>query len=331
MSNGISVITGGTGYVGYAFVKYLSSLNEPIRLFLLEDHPCLDGIACEKYVGNICSPEDCDRAFEGAETVYHIAGVVDITGKKDELMRRVNVEGTRNVVESCKRCGVKNLIYVSSVDIYPDKFDMRERTELDHYDTQGLHSGYAVTKALATQIALDAKDALKVCVVQPTGVIGPDDYMGSNIGGMIDLYLKRLFPVSLKFGAYNFVDARDMAIAMRNAVDKGRSGESYILSGTIVTIDELMGYMADITGRKKPRIALSKAMILRLTPMISKFMEWAKMPPMLTPFSLSKLEENCNFSNRKAVEKLGFSPRPVEDTIRDTVLWRQKRLRRRRG
>lgn len=327
MQKKMSVITGGTGYVGLALVKHLISLGEQVRLLLLEDHPCLDGIDCEKYVGNICNPVDLDACFKGAETVYHIAGVVDISGKKEELMWKVNVEGTKNVVESCRRCGVKNLIYVSSIDTYPDKFSEGEKTELSSYSAVGLTSGYAITKAIATQIVLDAKDDLKVCCVQPTGVLGPDDYMGSSIGATMDLFIKGLFPVSMNFGRYNFVDNRDMAIAMRNAVDMGRSGECYILGGEVITVDELMGYMAKALGRKKPKLKLPKAAILPFVPLVSKAMEWAKLPPMLNSFSLSKLEENCNFSSEKAKRELAFRPRPIADTVRDSVLWHQQKLK----
>ena len=327
MKEKMSVITGGTGYVGLALVKYLISLGERVRLLLLEDHPCLDNIDCEKYVGNICNPVDLDSCFKGAETVYHIAGVVDISGKKEELMWKVNVEGTKNVVESCKRCGVKNLIYVSSIDTYPDKFSDGVKTELSSYSEVGLTSGYAITKAIATQIVLDAKDDLKVCCVQPTGVLGPDDYMGSSIGATMDLFIKGLFPVSMSFGRYNFVDNRDMAIAMRNAVDLGRSGECYILGGDVITVDDLMGYMADALGRKKPKIKVPKAVILPFVPLVSKAMDLAKLPPMLNSFSLSKLEENCNFSNEKAKRELNFNPRPIAETVKDSVLWHQKKLK----
>ncbi len=326
MNEHISVITGGTGYVGLALVKYLTGRGEKVRLLLLEDHPCLNGIDCEKVIGNICNPADLDAAFAGAETVYHIAGVVDISGKKEQLMWNVNVGGTKNVVESCKNNGVKNLIYVSSIDTYPDKFCEGVISERSEYSEVGLHSPYAVTKALATQIVLDARNDLKVCCVQPTGVIGPDDYMGSSIGAMVDLFIKGMFPVSMNFGEYNFVDARDMAVAMRNAVDTGRSGECYILGGHRVTVDELMGYMAATLGKKKPKMKVSKGLVKPFVPLVSKIMDLAKLPPMLNSFSLSKLEENCNFSNEKAKKEIGFSPRPVAETIRDTVLWHKKKL-----
>lgn len=326
MNEHISVITGGTGYVGLALVKYLTGRGEKVRLLLLDDHPCLAGIDCEKIIGNICNPADLDAAFAGAETVYHIAGVVDISGKKEQLMWNVNVGGTKNVVESCKKNGVKNLIYVSSIDTYPDKFCEGVISERSEYSEVGLHSPYAVTKALATQIVLDARNELKVCCVQPTGVIGPDDYMGSSIGAMVDLFIKGMFPVSMNFGEYNFVDARDMAVAMRNAVDTGRSGECYILGGHRVTVDELMGYMAATLGKKKPKMKVSKALVKPFVPLVSKIMDLAKLPPMLNSFSLSKLEENCNFSNEKAKKEIGFAPRPVAETIRDTVLWHKKKL-----
>ena len=143
---------------------------------------------------------------------------------------------------------------------------------------------------------------------------------------MVDLFIKGLFPVSMNFGEYNFVDARDMAVAMRNAVDTGRTGECYILGGHRVTVDQLMGFMAKTLGRKKPKLKVSKALVLPFVPLVSGIMDMAHLPPMLNAFSLSKLEENCNFSNEKAKREIGFSPRPVEETIRDTVLWHRKKL-----
>lgn len=324
----VSVVTGGTGYVGLALVKHLVAKGENVRLFLLEDHPCLDGIVCEKVFGNICNPEDVDAAFAGAETVYHIAGIVDISGKKEKLMWRVNVEGTKNVVAACQKNGVRNLLYVSSVDTYPDKFSEGEISERSHYSEVGLESPYAITKALATQIALDAaSDSLKVCCVQPTGCIGPDDYMDSSVGTMIKLYLKGLFPVSLNFGAYNFVDVRDMAVAMRNAVDKGRNGECYILSGWRVTVDDLLGALARSVGKKPPKTKLSKGFLLPLVPLISKIFDAAKLPPVLNSFSISKLEENCLFSHKKAEREIGFRPRAIEETLQDTIAWHKEKLK----
>ena len=143
----------------------------------------------------------------------------------------------------------------------------------------------------------------------------------------MDLFIKGLFPVSMNFGRYNFVDNRDMAKAMYNAVKMGKSGECYILGGEVITVDQLMGYMAESLGRKKPSIKISKGLIKPLVPVISKAMDLAKLPPMLNKFSLSKLEENCNFSNDKAKRELGFSPRPASETVRDTVLWRQERMK----
>lgn len=327
MNNKLSVITGGTGYVGYALVRYLVSRGEKIRLFLLEDHPCLDGIECEKVFGNICNPQQVNEALEGADTVYHIAGVVDISGKREQLMWDVNVGGTKNIIDACKLNGVSNLIYVSSIDTYPDKFCEGEITERSHYSEVGLESPYAITKALATQAVLDAADdRLKVCCVQPTGCIGPDDYMGSSIGTMIKMYLKGLFPVSLSFGAYNFVDVRDMAVAMRNAVDRGENGECYILSGHRVTVDGLIGALASSTGKKPPKLRLPKKALTPFVPLISKVFEIAKLPAVLNSFSISKLEENCNFSNEKARKQLGFEPRDIDETLSDTIEWFKKSL-----
>ena len=176
MSRGLCAITGGTGYVGYALVKLLEEKGEPFRLFLRKDNPIFDGIECEKAFGNLGSVEDLAKAFEGAETVYHIAGLVDITNKLGKELWEVNVEGTKNVIAACKKCGVKNLVYVSSVDAIPvsdegdaaieedeTDVDFSPISEISHFNPGMLEGEYARSKAVATQFVLDSKDDLKYC------------------------------------------------------------------------------------------------------------------------------------------------------------------------
>ena len=115
----LSVVTGARGYVGYALVKELSGRPGKIRVLLRHDTKTLDEFNVEKAMGDICDYESLEKAFKGATTVYHVAGLVDIEGNRDRLVWEVNYNGTKNVVAACKKCGVKNLVYVSSVDCIP--------------------------------------------------------------------------------------------------------------------------------------------------------------------------------------------------------------------
>ncbi len=327
MSGGLNVITGGKGYVGFALVKELEARGEKMRLLLRTDSPCFDGIECEKFMGDVTDPEQLVQAFEGAETVYHIAGVVDISGTKDKQVWNVNFEGTKNVVAACKKCGVKKLIYCSSVDAIPAGDGDEVLTEISRFDPDLLEGAYAKSKACATQYVLDSADEnLKVCVVHPSCCLGPyDNNNTSSVGSMISLFLKGLFPVTLDFGAYNFVDVRDVAKGMAAAAEKGRNGECYILSGYVHTIDEFIRTLAYVCDKRAPELKLRKSMILALLPFIEKAFEVLKMPPVLNEYSIRKLCENCNFSCDKARAELGYEPMSLEESLEGTVKWMLER------
>ncbi len=323
MSNGLNVITGGKGYVGFALVKELEARGEKMRLLLRTDSPYFDGIECEKFMGDVTDPEQLEKAFEGAETVYHIAGIVDLTGTKDKQVWNVNYEGTKNVVAACKKCGVKTLIYCSSVDAIPVREDINVIREIRSFDPDLLEGAYAKSKACATQYVLDnADENLKICVVHPSCCLGPyDNNDTSSIGTMIRLFLKGLFPVSLDFGGYNFVDVRDVAKGMISAAEKGRNGECYILSGYAHTVDEFIRTLAYICDKNAPKLKLKKGLILKFLPQIEMVFDILNLPPVLNEYSIRKICENCNFSFFKAKTELGYNPMTLEESLKDTVEW----------
>lgn len=319
----LSVITGGKGFVGYALVKELSRRGERMRLLLRSDSPIFLGIECDKIFGDICNPKDLEKCFKGADVVYHIAGLVDISGKKTDKLWEVNFEGTKNVVEACKKCGVKKLVYVSSVDAIPVPNEDEPIVEVNHFDPDLIEGDYGKTKAAASQYVLDSADEnLEVCIVHPSTCIGPDDYNEtSSVLSMIKLYNKGVFSVNLDFGATNFVDIRDVANGMIAAAEKGKSGECYILSGHKLTLSEFMNTLAKIRNKKPPKITVKLDYIEKILPSIENIFEMANIPPVFNEYSLRKLCENCNFSNEKARNELGYLPRPIEATLIDTLEW----------
>ena len=325
---GLNVITGGKGYVGFALVKELEARGEKMRLLLRTDSPCFDGIDCEKFMGDITNPEQLEQAFAGAETVYHVAGIVDISGTKDEKVWNVNYEGTKNVVAACKKCGVKTLVYCSSVDAIPADNGNEVLAEINKFNPDLLEGAYAKSKASATQFVLDnAGDDLKVCVVHPSCCLGPyDNNNTSSVGTMINLFMKGLFPVSLDFGKYNFVDVRDVAKGMVSAAENGRNGECYILSGYVHTLDEFIRTLAFVCDKKAPGLKLSKTLILALLPFIEKAFDVLKMPPVLNEYSIRKLCENCNFTCEKARKELGYDPMTLKECLEGTVDWMKARM-----
>lgn len=319
----ISLVTGATGHIGYALLKELVDKGEKVRILIRKDVPVFDGIECEKVYGDVTDSESLEKAFEGVDVVYHLAGVIDINPGMEDLTWKVNVNGTKNVVRACQKCGVRRLVYASSVDAFPPLPDNQLMTELDHFSPDTLDGTYAKTKAIATQFVLDSvhNDGLDAVVVHPGACLGPYDFKVSSVGEMVRMFIKGNFPVTLSFGAYNFVDVRDVAKGMYAAAQKGGKGDCYILCGEQISVDGFIKAVAKACGRKAPKISLSYKLVTPFAPIMEKYYSITKTTPLFTRYSIRKLMSNCNFSIEKARKELGYEPMSVQQSADDMVKW----------
>ena len=235
---------------------------------------------------------------------------------------KVNVDGTKNVVEACKKCGVKRLVYASSVDAYPPLPDNQVMREISHFNPEILDGTYAKTKATATNYVFENNDdKLETVVCYPGACCGPYDFKVSSVGEMVRMFIKGKFPVSLSFGAYNFVDVRDVAKGMIGAAEKGRPGEGYILTDEVVTVDQLIHMLADICGFKAPSLKISLGLANAFAPLMEVYYNAAKKTPLFTRYSIRKLTSNCNFSCEKAKKELGYAPMGAKQSFTDMIDW----------
>lgn len=318
----LHVLTGATGHIGYALLRELLDSGERVRILIRKDIPLFDGMDCEKAFGDVTDPQSLEKAFEGAEVVYHLAGVIDINAGDESLIWNVNVQGTKNVVEACKTCGVKRLVYASSVDALPPLSGNQVMRELDHFEPEQLDGVYAKTKATATQFVLDSQcDALDVVVTHPGACCGPYDFKVSSVGEMVRMYMRGKFPVSLGFGMYNFVDVRDVAKGMQSAAERGRPGECYILTAESITVDQLLHILADKTGIPASHFKLPLWLAQAAAPLMEVYYKAAHKTPLFTRYSLRKLNSNCNFSIEKAGRELGYHPMSARESFNDMVDW----------
>lgn len=323
MSEKLSLVTGATGHIGYALLKELVDSGEKVRILIRKDVPQFDGIECEKVYGDVTDPEALEKAFAGVDVVYHLAGIIDINASQEDKIWVVNVGGTKNVVEACEKCGVRRLVYASSVDAFPPLPDNQVMREIDHFDPDILDGTYAKTKASATQYVLDEVHAGKIdaVVTHPGACIGPYDFKVSNVGEMVRMFINGAFPVTLKFGAYNFVDIRDVAYGMHMAAEKGRTGECYILCGEQISVADFITATAKACGKKPPKIPLTYGFANAVAPLAEKYYKMSKKTPLFTRYSIRKLISNCNFSIEKAQTELGYHPMSVEQSVADMVQW----------
>ena len=322
MAEKISVITGASGHIGYALLLKLLEQGENVRILIRRNEPRFDYLGCEKVFGDISDADSLEKAFSGADTVYHLAGIIDINNGDDAMVWKVNFEGVKNVVEACEKEGVKKLIYASSVDAYkplPDNEVMRETTDFNPDELEGT---YAKTKAAATRYVLEkCAEGFPAVIVYPGACIGPYDYKVSNAGEMVRMCLKGSMPASLSFGAYNFVDVRDVANGMYLAAQKGRLSEGYILCGEQISTDDFIQTVMLACGKKPPRIKMGQKLVGAAAPAMEVYYKLAHKTPLFTRYTIRKLTSNCNFSIQKAREELGYQPMSVRESIEDMIAW----------
>ncbi len=323
------LVTGATGHVGNTLVKMLAEQGESLRLFLQpqESIGSLDGIQFELVSGDIRNTADVDKAVAGCDYVYHLAGIVDIAPKHSALLFDVNVNGTRNVVEACLKHKVKRLVYVSSVHAIPEPPRGQALKEVDAscFPDRSLLGDYAVSKSEATaEIYKGISRGLDAVILFPSGIIGPNDYKGSEMGHVFTSLIKnRKKNVLFTFnGAYNFVDVRDVATALQMAMTNGRAGEGYIISGHALSIAQLFRYVFSWMGKATVRLLFFPVKLVKFAAgLVIRFCHLFNLKTFFTPYSIDVLESNAEMDHSKANKELGFSPRPLNETLDETLTW----------
>ncbi len=280
----------------------------------------ISGLGVEEVEGDVLDVDSVFKAMRGVRGVFHLAGVISIMPGADPSVRKVNVEGAKNVLLAAMENGIKKLVYVSSIHALK-RVEEGVIDESVPYDMNNPYGAYDRSKAEATLEVLNAAESgLEAVVACPTGVIGPYDFRGSMMGSLIhDAAAAK--PTLYVDGAYDFVDVRDVAEGLIAAAESGKRGESYILSGQKISVRYLLETIREITGRNffqmKIPFALAKFAAL-FTP---TYYRLARATPRFTPYSLEVLQSNSNISHAKATQQLGYSPRSLYESLRDTVKW----------
>lgn len=321
------VITGAAGHIGNVLIRELLKIGKgPIRALVLpdEDLASLEGLDVEIVKGNILDLNALDSVFQGADIVFHLASIVAISRGTEKLVEKVNVTGTRNVIEACRKNKVRRLIYTSSIHALLEPPKGTPITEECGFHPDKEVAIYEKTKAQASKDVLEAAHkGLDAVIVCPSGVIGPYDFRGSEMGELFKAYSKKQIKVWIE-GAYDFVDVRDVAQGHIAAAYKGRTGETYILSGEHITVQEMFTELEKLIGIKKPQYKMPYWMLkmsLIVTPMFYKL---TKRKPLFTRYSISTLRSNAEVTSAKAKNQLGFQSRPVRESMRDHVAWLRK-------
>lgn len=321
------IITGAAGHLATTIIEKLADSNYTMRGLLLPGENGVKQDNIKYYEGDITRPESLDQLFERLEPketiVLHTAAIISIQDKVSPAVQKVNVEGTKNVIAKCKQYHVKRLVYVSSVHALPEPDKISMIYEVDHFDKNAVEGAYAITKAEATQAVLDAgKEGLDVVVLHPSGIVGPGDKGRNHIVQMVQMYVRGKMPAGVS-GGFDFVDVRDVADGIISALQKGRSGECYILSNRFVPVSELTAFMRMATGRKNHKSIVPLWVAKAVAPAFEWYAKVTHTRPIFTKYALATMEMNGHYCHDKATMELGYRPRDMKYTIKDTIDWLQ--------
>lgn len=319
------LVTGAAGYLGNTLVRRLLELERNIRVLVLPGEINLPEGALEICYGDVRKPESMMEFFHNPQErnliVIHTAGIVSIASKFQQNVYDVNVTGTKNVVALCEKANVKKLVYTSSVHAITEKPKGETISESETFNPDDVVGLYAKTKAEATKIVLEAAGrGLNASVVHPSGMSGPFDNGKGYLTTLVIDYCKGRLTAAIN-GGYDFVDVRDVAEGIISCCEKGKRGESYILSNKYFTIKELLFLLHEITGKKEVKIILPLWFINIVAPIAELYYKILRQPPLFTPYSIYTINSNSLFSHEKATRDLGYTTRPMAVTLRDTVNW----------
>jgi dihydroflavonol-4-reductase len=317
----LSAVTGASGHLGANLVRALIERKVEVRALVHHDTRALEGLDIKRVSGNVLDKESLMRAFSGADVVFHLAGRISVVKWDSKEVEAVNITGVQNVVNACMATGVKRLVHISSFHAHMQEPLDEPLDESRPLLDPGSYPPYNHSKAEGERIVRAAiTKGFDAVIINPSGMLGPHDYKPSHFGATLLSMAKGKMPATVDAGL-SWVDIRDVAEGMINAYEHAKVGAKYILSGHWVTLEYIARQVACITGVKPPKIILPMWIAKASAPLATFIDRIRGRCPLFTSISMRELQSNPNTSHAKASRELGYEPRPLEQTIADTVYW----------
>ena len=318
------LVTGATGHVGANVVAHLNRAGIRPRVLLRKTSRtvAIDDLDYDPFYGDVTEPYAVSEAAKGMEVVYHVAALVRFLGRDFEAMRRVNVDGTRNVIRACLDRGVGRLVHTSSVAAvgHAPSRDQPIDERADWNFPASL--GYAFSKHLSEMAVREAVavEKLSAVIVNPALVFGERD-VNLNAGKMLVQIKKGNLPVASS-GTQAVCDVDDVAAAHLAAAERGKDGERYIVSTQSMAYKALFEQIAACVGGRAPSIVMPAAVVRSAGWFVEKFVApFLKKEPALTWEIGMQGTLYSTFDGSKLTRELGVVYTPFEQTLEKTKRW----------
>jgi dihydroflavonol-4-reductase len=327
-----TLVTGATGFVGSHLTRLLTARGQSVRVLTRTPNrnstlpsnsfDALAGVPVERVTGDLRNPASLEAAVQGVERVYHVAADYRLWAADPSEIYESNVTGTRNLLAAAREAGVRKFVYTSTVaTIAVPRKDGALPNEETRASESEMIGHYKRSKFLAEQEALRAAgDGFRVVIVNPTAPVGPADWKPTPTGKIILDFLNGRMPAYVDTGL-NVVAVEDVAAGHILAAERGRPGERYILGGRNMTLKEILGVLAQISGRRAPRVRLPHAVAFAAACADHVFSRALGREPQIPLDGVRMARHRMFVDGSKAERELGYKAGSVEAALERAVHW----------
>src|SRR6267154_6056863 len=320
----LAFVTGATGFLGSHVARVLADNGADMRLLVRSSSNLrnIEGLRADRVLGDLRDPASLEKAMAGCDVVFHVAADYRLWVRDPNEMYRANVEGTRAILEAARKNGVRRVVYTSSVATIGFKRNGCPANEDSPVSLPDMIGHYKRSKFMAEQLALEAgRSGLEVVVLNPTTPVGDQDVKPTPTGRIVVDFLKRKFPAYVETGL-NLVDVRECARGHVAAMEKGKSGERYILGGENLTLKQILDKLGAISGLPSPSIRVPYVLALATGVVDEIFTGRIRgREPRATIDAVRMGRKKMFVSSSKAERELGWKVAPVEEALRRAADW----------
>jgi len=320
----LAFVTGATGFVGSHVARALAEQGADLRLLVRADSNLknIEDLKADLFTGDLRDPASLDKGIAGCDVIFHVAADYRLWVREPDEMYRANVEGTRAILGAARKNNVRRVVYTSSVATMGFTQNGTPADEASPVDLGKMIGPYKRSKFMAEQVAIEAAHSgLDVVIVNPSTPVGECDIKPTPSGRIVVDFLKKKFPAYVDTGL-NLVDVKECARGHISALEKGRSGERYILGGENLTLKQILDKLAAITGLPSPRIRVPYVLALA-TGVVDELVTGRirGREPRATIDAVRMGRKKMFVSSAKAERELGWKIVPVDDALRRAVDW----------
>ena len=323
VKDGTVLLTGASGFVGSAVARRLREEGFQVRVLVRATSPVahLADLGLEFVTGDLRNAESVRRAMAGVRHLFHVAADYRLWARNPDELTQTNVAGTRLLMQEAMRAGVERVVYTSSVATLAARADGVSADETMPL-TEDRAIGVYKRSKVAAERAVEAliAEGLPAVIVNPSTPIGPRDVKPTPTGRIIVEAASGRMPAFVDTGL-NMVHVDDVAAGNLLAFERGRIGERYVLGGQNATLAEILATVAQVVGRRPPRIRIPRQALMPFAHVTEAVARVTGREPMLTRDGLRMSKNKMFFSSAKAETELGYRARPYREGITDAIEW----------